>query len=336
MTLQDVESNVRLGPNMHAPGDGEEIIAIERITLEDEGVRAEIAKMKLPEGAVVVVDPWIYGADGVDDDERLWQTFVYMRDPTNSSEVDSNHYAIPLTISPVVSTTTMKVIRIDHLPTGIDNTIKETQPWTFKGANEYIPEQQKLRTGLKPLNVVQPEGASFSVTEQGTSQVVEWQKWSFRVGFNQREGMVLYNVRYDGRNLFYRLSLSDMNIPYADPRHPFHKKSAFDLGDAGAGIMANDLKLGCDCLGSIHYLSGVLNDHKGEPLEMPNVVCIHEQDGGIGVREIQGASIDLVECERECGAALKPVGVGFAAETHHSLATLSDLMHQPQPIPEPL
>jgi Cu2+-containing amine oxidase len=32
-----------------------------------------------------------------------------------------------------------------------------------------------------------------------------------------------------------------MNIPYADPRHPFHKKSAFDLGDAGAGIMANDL-----------------------------------------------------------------------------------------------
>lgn len=47
--------------------------------------------------------------------------------------------------------------------------------------------------------------------------------------------MVLYDVRYDGRNLFYRLALSDMNIPYADPRHPFHKKSAFDLGDAGAG-----------------------------------------------------------------------------------------------------
>lgn len=47
--------------------------------------------------------------------------------------------------------------------------------------------------------------------------------------------MVIYDVRYAGRNLFYRLALSDMNIPYADPRHPFHKKSAFDLGDAGAG-----------------------------------------------------------------------------------------------------
>ena len=73
-----------------------------------------------------------------------------------------------------------------------------------------------------------------------------------------------------------------MNIPYADPRHPFHKKAAFDLGDAGAGVMANNLKLGCDCLGSIHYLSAVLSNDQGEPLPMENVVCIHEQDAGIG------------------------------------------------------
>ena len=73
-----------------------------------------------------------------------------------------------------------------------------------------------------------------------------------------------------------------MNIPYADPRHPFHKKSAFDLGDAGAGTMANNLKLGCDCLGAIHYLNGVISTDKGDALPMENVICIHEQDGGIG------------------------------------------------------
>lgn len=205
-----------------------------------------------------------------------------MRDPSNPSEVDSNHYAFPLSISPVVSADTRTVIRIDHMPTGKDLAISGPQPLPRRPANEYIPEAQKLRTDLKPLNVIQPEGASFTVTRQGTSNILEWQKWSFRVGFNQREGMVLYNVRYEGRSLFYRLSLSDMNIPYADPRHPFHKKSAFDLGDAGAGIMANNLKLGCDCLGSIHYLSAVLADDKGEPLDMPNCICIHEQDAGIG------------------------------------------------------
>ena len=73
-----------------------------------------------------------------------------------------------------------------------------------------------------------------------------------------------------------------MNIPYADPRHPFHKKSAFDLGDAGAGVMANNLKLGCDCLGAIHYLDGLVSTEKGDALPMENVICIHEQDGGIG------------------------------------------------------
>jgi primary-amine oxidase len=71
------------------------------------------------------------------------------------------------------------------------------------------------------------------------------------------------------------------------------------LGDAGAGIMANNLKLGCDCLGSIYYLSAVLSDDKGMRIstpqfdriltlyqggvvDMPNVVCVHEQDAGIG------------------------------------------------------
>lgn len=218
------------------------------------------------------------GADGVNDDERMWQCFLYLRDTKNGDNADSNHYALPLAISPVISQE-LKVIRIDHLPTGKDNTVSETKPWVPRTGNEYVPEYQELRTDLKPLHVVQPEGASFTVTEEGTSNVIHWQKWSFRVGFNQREGMVLYDVRYDGRSLFYRLSLSDMNIPYADPRHPYHKKSAFDLGDVGAGVMANDLKLGCDCLGSIHYLSLTLADDKGEPMEMPNVMCLHEQDG---------------------------------------------------------
>ena len=88
----------------------------------------------------------------------------------------------------------MKVIRIDKLPTGPDQSTTETKPWQPRSANEYIPEAQQLRTDLKPLNVVQPEGASFTITSQGLSNIVEWQKWAFRVGYNQREGMVLYDV----------------------------------------------------------------------------------------------------------------------------------------------
>lgn len=56
-----MESNVRLGPNVHGNADLEEVVLAEKIALEDEGVKAEIAKLGLPEGTAVVSDPWIYG-----------------------------------------------------------------------------------------------------------------------------------------------------------------------------------------------------------------------------------------------------------------------------------
>ena len=56
-----MESNIRLGPNIHGPGDAEEILLVERIALEDDAVKAEIAKLKLPEGTAIISDPWIYG-----------------------------------------------------------------------------------------------------------------------------------------------------------------------------------------------------------------------------------------------------------------------------------
>lgn len=185
---------------------------MERIALEDEGVKAEIAKLQLPPGTTVIGDPWIYGnslvciclldgmftcyvgSDGIDDERRQFQCFLYARD---STEADSNHYAFPIAISPVVDVQTEKVTRIDILPTGTDAKVRETQPYTVGSANDYIPEAQKLRTDLRTLNVVQPEGASFRVSQGG--QVIDWQKWCFRVGFNRREGMVLYDVNSPGR-----------------------------------------------------------------------------------------------------------------------------------------
>jgi primary-amine oxidase len=171
----------------------------------------------------------------------------------------------------------MQVTRIDYLPTGSGVETKATQPWRSTKPNEYIPELNDVRTDLKPLTVVQPEGASFTMA----GDIIRWQKWEMRTSFNYREGMVLHEVKYDGRSLFYRVSLSDMSIPYADPRAPFHKKQAFDLGDVGAGVMANDLKLGCDCLGAIAYKDGLIADDQGRPVVMPNAMCIHEQDNGI-------------------------------------------------------
>jgi primary-amine oxidase len=126
----------------------------------------------------------------------MYQVFLYMRDPKKPTNPDSNHYAFPLPISPVIDSVTDEVIRIDTLPTGADAKLKHApEPWKSKPANEYLPEYQNLRTDLKPLLVAQPQGASFTVTSAGeTGSTIHWQKWTFRVGYNQREGPVLYDV----------------------------------------------------------------------------------------------------------------------------------------------
>ncbi|OAQ59106.1 copper amine oxidase [Pochonia chlamydosporia 170] len=274
--------NEELDKVFHGPADLDEVGEIEALVHTDLLVLAELQKYNLDK-SLLVCEPWVYGSDGINDERRQYQCLLFMRHPDHASDPESNHYALPLPFSPVVDVIHRRVTRIDYLPTGADNMTPDTKGYKVPPPNEYAPKYQNMRTDLKPLNVIQPEGASFTITEDfECSQVVSWQKWRLRLGFNAREGMVLYDVRYDGRPLFYRVSLSDMNIPYADPRHPFHKKAAFDLGDAGAGYTANNLKLGCDCLGSIFYVSSILSSPSGGIVEKPNCVCIHEQDSGIG------------------------------------------------------
>lgn len=67
----------------------------------------------------------------------------------------------------------------------------------------------------------------------------------------------------------------------SDPRSPYHRKQAFDVGDAGFGVTANELSLGCDCLGHIKYFDGYRTDAKGNPVLLKNVICLHEQDNGL-------------------------------------------------------
>ena len=196
---------------------------------------------------------------------------------------DANYYAYPLDLCAEVSEN-LEVTKIYRLPASGDERIHhDRRPFDRRKiqaplACEYHPDlRPPPRTTMKPLHVVQPEGPSFKVS----SNVLSWEKWSMHVGFNYREGLTLHNIMYDNRSLFYRLSLAEMFVPYGDPRAPYQRKAAFDLGNDGAGINANNLQLGCDCLGLIKYFDAWHNTTSGDPLKLPNVVCCHEQDDGI-------------------------------------------------------
>ena len=125
----------------------------------------------------------------------------------------NNHYSLPCKFSPVFDSATRELVRMDYLPGGDTHTAAtETQPWKPVKAVQYAHEllDEPLRQDLKPYIVQQPEGASFSVD----GNQVSWQKWRFRVGFNSRDGLVIYNTTYDNRNILYRLTVSEMTVPY--------------------------------------------------------------------------------------------------------------------------
>jgi primary-amine oxidase len=221
---------------------------------------------------LVVCDPWSVHLPPTHlKHRRLIQTFMYSR----KMEMD-NAYAHPIEFIPIVDLNEKKVVQIDQ-PYG-----DSPPPIPSKSINYHKDICEKpVRTGLKPLNVVQPDGVSFKV--EGNR--VTWQNWDMRLSFNYREGLVLHNISYqDGDNLrpiIHRLSLVEMAVPYADPHNPFTRKCAFDVGDYGLGNCTTNLSLGCDCLGDIFYFGAVLNDSKGEPVEIDKAVCMHEEDAGL-------------------------------------------------------
>ena len=141
-----------------------------------------------------------------------------------------------------------------------------------------MPDQ---RRDIKPLEITQPEGPSFTVD----GYLVAWQNWKFVIGFNAREGLTLHHLRYrDGnedRSILYRASLTEMVVPYGHPGGGHFRKNAFDVGEYGIGVLANSLTLGCDCLGAIRYFDAWLADSKGDPYCIESSVCLHEEDFGI-------------------------------------------------------
>jgi primary-amine oxidase len=137
------------------------------------------------------------------------------------------------------------------------------------------------RTDLKPIEISQPEGPSFTVD----GDVVSWQNWRFRIGFDAREGLTLHQISFldagRERPLIYRASMSEMVVPYADPSPVRFWQNYFDAGEYLLGSMTQSLVLGCDCLGEIRYFDAVVSDSSGDPVEISNAICMHEEDFGV-------------------------------------------------------
>ncbi len=264
---------VREPPFGQPPVMIEEFVRCEEIVKADPAWRAAVMRRGLTEAELelVQVDPFSSGFFGRDYESgrRIVRAVSYWRDDPRD-----NGYAHPIEgVVAVVDLIAEEVVDLLDEPEAI--------PVPKKKRNYHRDALPPPRTDVKPLDIVQGEGPSFRVD----GWHVDWQKWSFRVGFTPREGLVLNQVAYDDdgrkRSIIHRASVTEMVVPYADPTANHYWKSAFDAGEYGLGRLANALELGCDCLGHIHYFDVPSMDDKGKPFLMKNAICMHEEDYGI-------------------------------------------------------
>ncbi|MEV7639693.1 MULTISPECIES: primary-amine oxidase [Actinomycetes] len=176
------------------------------------------------------------------------------------------------------------VVYIDTIAGKIDQLLDlEVIPVPETHGNYTDPELTgPVRTTQKPIEITQPEGASFTVS---AGNHVEWEKWSLDIGFDMREGLVLYNIAFNDRGterrILDRASIAEMVVPYGDPSPVRSWQNYFDTGEYLIGRLANSLELGCDCLGEIHYISPVVTDADGNAQKITNGICMHEEDASI-------------------------------------------------------
>ncbi|KAB8076505.1 copper amine oxidase [Aspergillus leporis] len=234
--------DAELPRDFHGPVDRAEMNDAVQAVMADPRAKEEIKRLKI-DNTTVALDPWDYGVHGKETQTRRTQ-------------VGDIVLAFLYMRNP-------------------ENNDPDSNHYCFPLGFMVIFNLSEIKVEKiirLPLGFgIRPEGASFTVK----GHLIEWEKRRFR--------MALHDVPFDGKSAFYRLSLSlsEMFVPYGDPRNPIYRKGAFDLGNVGAGVTANNLQLGCDCLGMIKYLDGCVVAQNVSPAPRPNVIHIHEIDNGI-------------------------------------------------------
>ena len=249
----------------------DEFVAVDEIVKADRGWRAAIARRGITDLDLVCACPLSAGVFDIPGEKgrRLLRVLSFRQHrPTD------HPWAHPIDgVVAYVDLVSREVVElVDHELLAVPEEEGNFDDEAFTGPP---------RTSQRPIHITQPEGPSFTVD----GDAVSWEGWSFRIGFDPREGLVLHQLAItDGdrvRPVVHRASVAEMVVPYADPSPVRFWQNYFDAGEYLLGQQVNSLALGCDCVGYIHYFDAVLADSTAEPRTVPNAVCMHEEDVGV-------------------------------------------------------
>ena len=272
LTRRQVVSRHVLDPRAdgQVPIMDQDFATAEEVVRADPGWRAAMARRGLDDVTRVRACPLTAGSFGFpgEDGRRLVRVLAFVQD-------DEHGYAWAHPVDGVAAYVDLvgrRVIElVDEFAAPVPQESGDYDDPAVRGPH---------RATLRPIEITQPEGPSFTLD----GHLLRWEGWSMRIGFDAREGLTLHQISVaDGgreRPVIYRASIPEMVVPYGDPKFRYWQ-TYFDSGEYLVGKWANSLELGCDCLGEIAYLDATVTGDSGEPRTIRNAICIHEEDFGI-------------------------------------------------------
>lgn len=274
-----------------APAGTQPAVTAEEYVIADELVHAyepwqEAMRARGVNPDDVYVDIWAPGdlelpanvAASHGSNTRLLRALAFLRAaPLENFDPDNPQNPYDRPIEGVVVTIDMNAHIVVHMT--------DTVVRPVSGESGNAPAQ---RTGLKPMRIVQPNGGGFEML----GNRVKWQNWQFYAVLHPREGLVLYDVRYDDhgtlRPIAYRLSLSEIYVPYGVADENWSWRTAFDVGEYNLGQFAQTLEPGADVPEHTHFLDSVFSSDLGSTADNPTgtydypaTIGIYERDNGI-------------------------------------------------------
>lgn len=271
--------------NVQPPFLIEDFLLTQQIVQNDPQWQAAMKKRGITDFKNVQIDAWAAGFFGTADERgaRVTRAVSYYNEGTK------NAYARPIEgVVAYVNLNTKKIYKL--VDTGAVPVPKEKGELDMKAIGQ-------VRESPKPLQIAQPQGASFEVN----GNEIRWQNWRFRFSMHPREGLVLHTVAYEDeghlRPVLYRASLSEMVVPYGDPQSGWFFRNAFDEGEYGIGRLALSLEARTDYPDNARLFDATFAGEMGGVQQIQRAVALYERDGGVLWKHVDYSSFPFTHNE---------------------------------------
>jgi primary-amine oxidase len=198
-----------------------------------------------------------------------------MKVPCYVNPVGSNFYAKPIEgLFAIVELKSKQVVDV------IDEEVIPLPQDAWGYTEEEIAGRVDLRPEASPAAISQQGGPNFTID----GSEITWDIWKMRYRTDKRPGLILSDIRAnDGgnwRSVLYQANLSEVFVPYMDPSEGWYWRTYMDSGEYGFGLFLTPLRKDIDCPSNATFLPAMIHDDSGNPLQIPDAICIFERNIG--------------------------------------------------------